>query len=230
VAKQGIPPLLAKPTGKSSVPPLLARPAVKKANPFSTNLNVLAPTGKAWANQDSDWAGNKSSGAQSQNASPSMIENLRAKARAWARDVVTLVNTPVPDMYAGEKNRLINFARGIKTTLEKVLHVDLPELKNAGLGVIPIVVGVAVVSAAAASMVKWSLDYKTLIAKVNNYNKMVADGIPPTNAAKLTQDVSATATSESPLGKTLKYLPLIGAAIVAAIVVPKLMRRTNAND
>jgi hypothetical protein len=230
MAKQGIPPLLARKPVKKEPPKTPPKLIAKKAPAFSTNLNVLAPTGKAWANQDSDWAGNKSSSSQSQNATPSMIENLRAKARAWARDVVTLVNTPVPDMYAGEKNRLINFARGIKTTLEKVLQVDLPELKSAGLGVIPIVVGVAVVSAAAASMVKWSLDYKTLIAKVNNYNKMVADGIPPTNAAKLTQDVSATSTSESALGKTLKYLPLIGAAIVAAIVVPKLMRRSNAND
>lgn len=222
-----IPPLLAKPVPKSTIPPLLKKPPVTpvKKDPFSTNLNVLVPTGIPWKNQDSDWAGNKT--AQTATASTGMIESLKNQARKWAADVVRLVNTPVPPMYAGEKNKLINTARVIKGTIEKVLQVDLPELKNAGLGVIPIVIGAAVVAGAAAAIVKWSSEYATLIAKVNNYNKMVSDGIPPMNAAQITQDISATAQTQTTMSKVVKYLPFVGAGVLLIIFKDKIFPKRS---
>jgi hypothetical protein len=149
---------------------------------------------------------------------------LKNQARNWASRVVALYKRQVPSQYAAEKQKLLDRAKTIKVAVEKIFG-KMPELQQQGLGVIPLIaVGVATVSAAAALMTKWTYDYLSLTKKLDEYDKMVASGTPPTVAKNLVNDLFNKATEQTTLGKAVSSLPLIGAAGIAIYFLTKKKR------
>jgi hypothetical protein len=140
---------------------------------------------------------------------------LKNQARSWASRVVALYKRKVPQQYAADKQKLLDRAKTIKVAVEKIFG-KMPELQQQGLGAIPLIaVGVATVSAAAALMTKWTYDYLTLTKKLDEYDKMVTSGTPPTVAKNLVNDLFNTATEQTTLGKAVSSIPLILGAGVA---------------
>lgn len=142
-------------------------------------------------------------------ANSDTVAALRKQALAWANRVVELHRTPVPQQYAAQKSALINRAKTIKNAVEKVFG-NIPEFAAMNLGGIAIpIVGVAVVGGIAAMMTKWTYDYLSLKQNLNQYNKMVSDGINPTTAAQLTTNAMTAASSNTITGNISKIVPVL---------------------
>ncbi|PCI44007.1 MAG: hypothetical protein COB41_05580 [Proteobacteria bacterium] len=108
---------------------------------------------------------------------------LQKKARDWASKVVDLHNTQVPQAFEKEKQSLLSAAKIIKNTIEKVtgnLHY-LDPMDN--LGIAPVVIGALGVSAAIAAITAWVYRYKTLLTKIEDRNRLMANGLTPTQAS-----------------------------------------------
>lgn len=91
-----------------------------------------------------------------------VVSQLRAQALEWAEKVAELRNTDVPQSFIAEKNRLLNSAKSI---IEKIKLV-WPDFNSAGLGG-AVLVPIAVVSAAAALITVWVVDYNKFMADLN---------------------------------------------------------------
>ena len=143
-------------------------------------------------------------------ADSKMVAALKQQARAWASRVVDLHNRRVPSgPYATEKTRLLSQAKTINTAVEKIFG-KMAELNQPGLGVVALVVPLAVVTAAAAAMTKWTYDYLTLTKKLDEYNKMVSSGVSPVTAGNLVEQVTDTASFFSPVKTMTRYaIPLL---------------------
>lgn len=107
-------------------------------------------------------------------ATPGMIDNLKIKARAWAKAVVALHNTPVPPEAQAKKDSLLSTAKGIRWVTEKIIG-PIDELSNAGLGFPFVVVAVAatLVTGTAGAMTWWITDTQQFLATIK------ATGKPP---------------------------------------------------
>lgn len=119
-----------------------------------------------------------------QTASAGYIADFKAKARAWALEVVELTNTPVTGELAGEKERLLSFANYIKKGIETIFGT-IDELTNVGLGIVFPLVPVAVVAASLAAMYKWNRDYVVFKMKVKEQRRLEATGLDPVTASKI---------------------------------------------
>ncbi len=111
------------------------------------------------------------------------IESFKLKAKAWAQDVLDVINTPVSGELAVEKARLLKWAKYIKKGIEGVFGT-IDELENAGLGVLPLI-PIAVVGASLAAMYKWTLDYQTFKRQVEEQKRLEAKGVDPATAARM---------------------------------------------
>lgn len=108
---------------------------------------------------------------------------LEQKARAWALDVVKLYHTPVPADFQQEKEKLIQRAKTIKSTIEKITGpLDALQPLNE-LSVLPFIAGGVAIAAAAAAITYWYTDYKKLQSKIaerkNLTETLIASGMPP---------------------------------------------------
>lgn len=152
------------------------------------------------------------SGTKEAIANTSMVTGLKNQARNWAARVVALHNRKVPPQYQAEKESLLRRAKTIKDAVEKIFG-NVPELNVVGLAAVPfLAVGVAAVSAVAALLTKWTYDYLTLSKKLDEYDKIVATGVPRGEAKSLVNDLFDKAAEQTTLGKAVSALPLIAAA------------------
>lgn len=161
------------------------------------------------------------SGTKEAIASTTMVTGLKNQARNWASRVVALHNRKVPQQYAAEKASLLKRAKTIKVAIEKIFG-KMPELNVVGLAAVPyLAVGVVAVSAVAALLTKWTFDYLTLSKKLDEYEKIVATGVPRPEAKSLVNDLFTKASSQSTLGKMVLSLPLIAAAGIGIYFLTK---------
>lgn len=116
-------------------------------------------------------------------ASDAAIAALKAKAQAWAREVVTLYNMPVPANLLPQKKALLARANTIRKMVEAIFG-PLVELKNVQLGYV-VVVGAAAVAAAVAAITYWLTDFgkfKLEVQRQADANKhvqqLVSQGVP----------------------------------------------------
>ena len=142
-------------------------------------------------------------------ANSNTVAALRKQAQAWAARVVDLHRTPVPAQYKPQKTALLNRAKTIKSAVEKIFGT-VPEFAAMNLGALPLIVaGVAVVGGTAALMTKWTFDYLTLKQNLNQYGKMVADGIAPDVAARMTTNNMVAARQNTITGNIAKIIPVV---------------------
>lgn len=140
--------------------------------------------------------------------------DLKAKAQVWAREVVKLKNTKVPARLESKKAALINRAKTIKTALEKIFGT-ISGVSDMQLGIAPIVVGAAAISAAAVLISKWYYDNDALKRDMssNVYNDLIKKGVSPSKAAEISSQVAGQ--SAGILDKAKQLAPwLIAGAVV----------------
>lgn len=118
------------------------------------------------------------------------LDALRDKARQWAQDVKTLMDTPVPPELVGEKASLINNAKTIKETLESVLGT-VDELAPMNFGFLPII-GVGAIGVALAAVTAWYASHDSLNEKLKAYNDLIKSGIPHNQAMSITTGLANT--------------------------------------
>lgn len=142
---------------------------------------------------------------------------LEKKAREWAQSVVELYYTPVPPQLQADKNALLERARKIKTTVEKVtgpldaLRPLDPIIQE--LGFLPLIVGAVGVSAAAAAITAWYTSYKKFKEKAALLKDLQAKGVAPDQAARIINTTFGEQSFLNSLSKTLVPLALISALI-----------------
>lgn len=155
-------------------------------------------------------------------ADSKMVAALKQQARAWASRVVDLHNRNVPPgPYTTEKARLLNQAKTIKTAVEKIFG-KMAELNQPGLGAVALLVPLAVVTAAAAAMTKWTYDYLSLTKKLDEYNKMVSSGLAPATAGNLVEQVTGSASFFPSISPVVKYgIPLLIVGGIAYFMLSK---------
>lgn len=110
----------------------------------------------------------------------SPIEALKGKAREWAASVVELHNTPYPVELQGEKDKLLNRAKTIKTGIEKIFGtIDelAPIAQIQELGAVPILVPAAIIAASSAAIAKWYYDAKKLEERKKTYDSLRTGGL-----------------------------------------------------
>lgn len=149
-----------------------------------------------------DWAGNKINQTDT-------VQALRTKAREWAASVVKLKNTPVAPALQKDKDALLSRAKTIKSMVEKIFGV-MPEF--AQLGVLPAVVPVVAVAAAATAIANWYFSYNTLVQNNAQYSRMVADGVAPAQAAAITSQLTQSTSITGNLAKIVPWLVIGGVA------------------
>lgn len=142
---------------------------------------------------------------------------LEQKARAWALDVVKLYHTPVPPALQPEKTKLLDRAKTIKNTVEKLTGpLDALQPLN-DLGFVWIAGGVAI-AAAAAAITYWYTDYKKLTLKIDERSKMtqslISSGVTPERAAEIVGKMTVEKGMFSDIKTAVKYISI--AALVWA--------------
>lgn len=137
-------------------------------------------------------------------ASSAAITALKSKAQSWAKEVVNLNNTPMPDFLVPEKNALLSRASSIKNGVEKIFGV-IPELNLSAVPAL-VVVGAVAVSTSTALIAKWHYDNDNLKQRYNAYMMQVKDGLSPTVAAN---NVYANTNKQTALGNVAKIMPYI---------------------
>lgn len=135
---------------------------------------------------------------------------LQRKAKEWAQLVVNLHNTPVPKEFEDEKAGLINFARKIKSAIEKVTGKTevLEPLDELGWLPVAAIIGVA---GAAAAITKWTLDYRLFIKKVQERNVLISGGMAPEQAARVVNMAEKSTSSFLPSLPSWTPLAAMGA-------------------
>lgn len=126
---------------------------------------------------------------------PGMIDRFKARARAWARDVLELFETDVagsPELEA-EKMRLMKWAKYIKTGVEAIFGT-LDDLKSVNMGILPLI-PVAAILASGAAITKWLTDYAKFKEKIALHDKLVSSGATPADASRVVDKL----TGEKPL-------------------------------
>lgn len=103
-----------------------------------------------------------------------VLESFKQKARDWARRVVEVYNTPVPESLAAEKRSLLKSAKIIKQTIEGIFGT-IDDLETVGMG-IPLLIPVAVIAGAAAAIYKWNRDYQKFKEKLEYHKKLTESG------------------------------------------------------
>ena len=144
---------------------------------------------------------------------------LERKAHNWALSVVELYNTQVPPSMEEEKKALLNKAKTIKQTIEKVTGpIDAlaplePVVQQ--LGIIPIIIGVVGASAAAAAITYWYTSYKKFKEKLSLQDRLMSDGVPAAQAAMIVADTYGSKSLAEKLFNPKAFLPIV---IVGGII------------
>lgn len=142
----------------------------------------------------------------------SIIDDLKSRARDWANTVVELVNTPVPPQLQPEKDRLLSYARTVKSAIEKVFPSfdEIAPIDEAvGLGFVPIVAGAAI-AVAAAAIAKWTYDYKKFKIKLTEYNKLIESGHTAESASGIVKSLDRGSSLINFDGSKIIPLLLVG--------------------
>lgn len=134
------------------------------------------------------------------------IATLRQKAREWANDVQSLSRRALPIELEPERQRLMNWAKKIKVTVESVLGT-VDEFAPLNLGFLPIVVGGVTVAGAMAAVAAWYKPYLTLVKNADIYDGLVKDGLSPSEAARIAYREKPTFLGNL---KSLGVLALLG--------------------
>ena len=116
------------------------------------------------------------------------IDGLKNRAQQWAAMVVELHNTPVPPELEAEKKGLLQFAKRVKETIERVFpnaFATAKELNEMDLGAIPLIIPAVLVAAAAAAITKWTYDYKKFMTKIVMHKNLDASGATDEQAARV---------------------------------------------
>lgn len=143
-------------------------------------------------------------------ATPEHLNMLQQKARDWALLVVKLYHTDVPKDLEPEKRLLLKAAQKIKETIEKITGPisalsPMNEIQDQNLGFVFLIIGAAVILSAIAAITKWTLDYKSFMAKVADRNNLIAQGMSPQQAAQIT---ATTAGNTGWLDSVKKFWPI----------------------
>lgn len=159
---------------------------------------------------------------------------LKRAAADMAAKYKKLQSMKVPAKYSAKKNALLASGKKIVTTFQSIFgKIDQT---NKGLGFIPLVAGVTLVSLGAALTLisKWVLEYGAFSKEVSVFNTSVAKGATPTQAAKVAKAVSdshrETEAAKAPLSTAIKnttevvknYAPLIGIGIIIYVFKDKI--------
>jgi citrate lyase gamma subunit len=116
------------------------------------------------------------------------VEGLKQRAQQWAAMVVELHNTPVPLELEEEKKGLLQFAKRVKESIERVFpdaFATAEELNKMDLGAIPLIIPAVLVAAAATAITKWIYDYKKFMTKVMMHKNLVEGGASNEQAARV---------------------------------------------
>jgi hypothetical protein len=158
-------------------------------------------------------------------ATAAALELLKTRARAWAKDVVTLYNMPVPASLAGEKKALLDRANTIRKAVEAIFG-KIDELKNVQLGLALPVVGAVAVTGLIAAMTYWATDFGKFLLEVKRQaeaNKFVSDlvaaGVPIDQAKAAASKDESKSLFERLIGDPQKIiLPAVGLSIAGYLV------------
>jgi hypothetical protein len=144
-----------------------------------------------------------------------MIEDFKVKARKWAANVVALKNTPATGALAIKKTALLKRAsfikRGVDGIFSTLKAVGLGEQDNS-LGLLPLI-PVAIVGASLAAMGKWFLDYKELMVKLAEQQRLESKGLSPAEAARVVAQNTSSGGIFSDIKKVLPLIAIGGAAL-----------------
>ena len=145
-------------------------------------------------------------------ASPTLIEKFKNKAREWAQNVITLLNTPTKGNAALEtkKRSLLKWAKVIRKGVESTTGT-IDELESVDLGIVPAIIPVAVIGASIAAMTKWTLDYKKFMAEIELQNNLLESGISPQQASQMVANIG----KKAPLINVGSGGKLIGIGVLA---------------
>lgn len=135
------------------------------------------------------------------------IAAFKNKAREWAKEVITLYNTPVPPALKNEKEALLKSAHTIKKGIESIFGT-IEELENVGLG-LPVLIPIAVIAASMAAMYKWRKDWDKFISKIDYHKTLVDKGYSASEANAAIKNVSERGLVNID-GKNLLALSLAG--------------------
>lgn len=144
----------------------------------------------------------------------SPIEVLKEKARDWGKKVVVLNNTPVPPEYQAEKDKLIQWAKLIKTGIEKIFGT-IDEVET--MGAVPLLIPIAAIGAAAAGITKWTLDYQKFMTKINRQKELVTGGLSNDQAVRVINDLENKSQFMGTLA-TKVALPILGLGLLLKFV------------
>ena len=144
------------------------------------------------------------------------IDQLREQARAWAKRVVELYNTPVPPHLEAEKRDLLKYAQSVKNTIEKATGPldELMAMNQMELGLAPLVIGAGVIAAAGTAITGYYVWDKRLMNRVNAYNDLRSAGLSHEQGIQVMDDQNSFTGN---LAKTTKYLVPISIASAIAL-------------
>ena len=139
----------------------------------------------------------------------SYIDDFKTKARKWASDVVALKNTPAKGELLAEKNRLLNFANKIRLGVDSIFKA----LESVGLGIAPLI-PLAIVGASLTAMSKWYSDYKILMTKLAEQQRLEKMGVDPKTASEIISSTASKPSLFSDARKMLPWLAMAGAVLL----------------
>lgn len=144
------------------------------------------------------------------------IDQLREQARAWARRVVEVYNTPVPPHLEKDKQELLAYAQKVKTTIEKATGPldELMVMNQMNLGLAPVLIGAGVIAAASAAIAGFYVWDKRLMNRVNAYNDLQRGGLNHDQALQVMDDQNSFTGN---IARTSKYL--VPVSIAGAIAL-----------
>jgi len=154
------------------------------------------------------------------------LDYFKSKANFWATKVKALVSMKVPASLEAERKSLLSKAVSVKNSVEKIMG-NIPSLQGVGLGIWPVVIGVAVVASAVSAMANWIIDYNKFLAKLEAAQKAQASGLTPQQSAEYVQSIDADSggggiLSGGIFGSVKKYaIPLLLIGGVALFLVSR---------